>query len=233
MPDLSQQTPAPTAAANGAPTAQRSETMTAGLQVDFPEFRTPPAEPMALLADWLDRATEQGVREPRALALATADHRGRPSSRILAINRLTEHGIVFITHSGSRKGRDLAANPYASGVLYWRETSQQITLAGPVRLLPRAEAEELWAARAVFTHPMTTVSRQSEPVRDLEHFEQIRARALQLATPARALPCPPTFVGFCLEPDAVEFWANGTDRLHERLRYERTDSGWRTTRLQP
>ncbi|MEW2393881.1 phenazine biosynthesis FMN-dependent oxidase PhzG [Streptomyces venezuelae] len=230
MPDLTPPRPAP---APGDSPARRSETLTATLDVDFPEFRTPPAEPMGLLAAWLKTATEQGVREPRALALATADEQGRPSSRILAVNQVTDTGIVFITHAGSRKGRELAANPYASGVLYWRETSQQITLSGPVRRLPREQAEQLWAARAVFTHAMTSVSQQSQPVRDLEHFEEIRAEALRLGTPARPLPCPDTFVGLCLEPDAVEFWANGTDRLHERLRYERTDSGWRTTRLQP
>ncbi|MEU5897637.1 MULTISPECIES: phenazine biosynthesis FMN-dependent oxidase PhzG [Streptomyces] len=212
---------------------RRSETLTGSLEVAFPEFRTPPAEPLGLLSAWLKTATEQGVREPRALALATADARGRTSSRILAVNQVTDRGIVFITHAGSQKGRELAANPWASGVLYWRETSQQITVAGPVRQLPRAAAEELWAARAVFTHPMSSVSLQSEPLRDLDHLEEIRARALQLGEPPRALPCPDTFVAFVLEPDAVEFWANGTDRLHERLRYDRTDSGWDTTRLQP
>ncbi|MEU1121986.1 MULTISPECIES: phenazine biosynthesis FMN-dependent oxidase PhzG [unclassified Streptomyces] len=218
---------------------RRSETLTGSVEVAFPEFRTPPAEPLGLLSSWLKAATELGVREPRALALATADAQGRPSSRILAVNQITDTGLVFITHAGSQKGRDLAANPHASGVLYWRETSQQITLAGPVVQLPRAEAEQLWAARAMFTHPMSTVSLQSEPLRDLDHLEEIRERALALGEPARPLPCPEAFVGYRLEPDSVEFWANGTDRLHERLRYDRTsqnqnqDRGWTVTRLQP
>ncbi|WAL98839.1 phenazine biosynthesis FMN-dependent oxidase PhzG [Streptomyces sp. Je 1-369] len=212
---------------------RRSETMTGSVEVEFAEFRTPPAEPLGLLSAWLKAATEQGVREPRALALATADAQGRTSSRILAVNQVTDTGIVFITHTGSQKGRELSANPWASGVLYWRETSQQITVAGPVRRLPRAQAEELWAARAVFTHAMSTVSLQSEPLRDLDHLEDIRARALELGQPPRPLPCPKAFAAYVLEPAAVEFWANGTDRLHERLRYDRTDSGWDTTRLQP
>lgn len=207
--------------------------MTGSVEVEFAEFRTPPAEPLGLLSAWLKAATEQGVREPRALALATADAQGRTSSRILAVNQVTDTGIVFITHTGSQKGRELSANPWASGVLYWRETSQQITVAGPVRRLPRAQAEELWAARAVFTHAMSTVSLQSEPLRDLDHLEDIRARALELGQPPRPLPCPQAFAAYVLEPAAVEFWANGTDRLHERLRYDRTDSGWDTTRLQP
>lgn len=211
----------------------RSETLTATVELDFPEFLAPPPEPMALLASWLEGAAAHGVREPRALALATADARGRSSSRIVAVNAVTEAGLVFITHVGSRKGRELAGNPWASGVLYWRETSRQITLAGPVRMLSRAEAEALWFARPVFTHAMTSVSRQSEPLGDLDEFARLRARALELGAPGLPLPCPGTFAAFRLESACVEFWANGTDRLHERLRYDRVAGAWRTSRLQP
>ncbi|GCB50881.1 phenazine biosynthesis FMN-dependent oxidase PhzG [Streptomyces sp. NL15-2K] len=213
--------------------ARRSETLTGTVDVDFPEFFAPPPEPMGLLASWLEAAVAHGVREPRALALATADARGRASSRIVAINSVSDSGIVFITHADSQKGRELAENPWASGVLYWRETSQQITLAGPVRRLSDAEAETLWSARPVFTHAMTAVSRQSRPLDDLDHFTELRAKALQLGEPARPLPRPESFVGYRLEPAAVEFWANGTDRLHERLRYDRAGCGWEISRLQP
>ncbi|POX52032.1 phenazine biosynthesis protein [Streptomyces sp. Ru71] len=231
MSDLS--TPNATSVQAPAGGATRSETLTATVPVDFPEFHAPPSEPMGLLASWLESSTAHGVREPRALALATADAEGRTSSRIVAVNAVTDAGLTFITHADSRKGRELAENPWASGVLYWRETSQQISLAGPVRLLSRAEAEALWFARPVFTHAMTTVSRQSRPLSGLDEFDELRARALELGDPARPLPCPETFVGYRLEPASVEFWANGTDRLHERLRYDRADDGWRISRLQP
>ncbi|MFE6829147.1 phenazine biosynthesis FMN-dependent oxidase PhzG [Streptomyces sp. NPDC057690] len=233
MSDLS-----PSRSANGTAVAARrgstrSETLTGTLHVPFPEFIVPPAEPMGLLSAWLDAAVGHGVREPRALALATADAQGRASSRIVALTKVTGAGIVFITHSGSRKGRELAENPWASGVLYWRETTQQITLAGPVTRLSDAEAEDLWDARALFTHAMTTVSRQSLPVQDLDHFARLRAEALRLGEPLRALPRPASFAGYLLEPASVEFWANGIDRLHERLHYGRTEGGWEISRLQP
>ncbi|MDQ0904462.1 pyridoxamine-phosphate oxidase [Streptomyces canus] len=231
MSDLSTRNATPGKAADRGST--RSETLTTTIELDFPEFLMPPPEPMALLAGWLESSTAHGVREPRALALATADARGRASSRIVAVNAVTDAGLVFITHAGSRKGRELAENPWASGVLYWRETSRQITLAGPVRLLPRAEAEALWFARPVFTHPMTSVSRQSEPLSGLDEFAELRARALELGALERPLPCPETFVAYRLEPESLEFWAHGTDRLHERLRYDRVGDGWRTSRLQP
>ncbi|MFG2356443.1 phenazine biosynthesis FMN-dependent oxidase PhzG [Streptomyces sp. NPDC048521] len=211
----------------------RSESLTGTVTVEFPEFLAPPAEPMRLLTSWLETATVHGVREPRALALATADTRGRTSSRIVVVTSATDDGLVFTTHADSRKGRELADNPWASGVLYWRETSQQITVAGPVQRLSDAEAEALWCARPVFTHAMTTVSRQSRPVEDLDHLAELRVRARELGEPQRPLPRPATYAAYRLAPAAVEFWANGTDRLHERLRYDRTGHGWRITRLQP
>lgn len=230
MSDLPQST---TVTVTGPGGSTRSETLTATVAVDFPEFTKPPAEPLGLLADWLDDSVTRGVREPRALALATAGTDGRTSTRIVALNSLNDTGIVFITHRDSRKGRELAANPWASGVLYWRETSQQINLAGPTRLLPAAETEALWFARPVFTHAMTSVSRQSRPLDTLQEFEELRAKALQLGADLEPLPCPKTFVAFHMELASVEFWANGTDRLHERLRYDRTGDHWQISRLQP
>ncbi|KOV58500.1 phenazine biosynthesis FMN-dependent oxidase PhzG [Streptomyces sp. MMG1121] len=231
---MSDQSPSnPPADAAGRRGSTRSESLTGTIDVDFPEFRTPPPEPMGLFAAWLKNGAAHAVREPRALALATADAQGRTSSRIVTISAATDAGIVFLTHADSRKGRELAENPWASGVLYWRETSQQITLAGPVRRLSDAEAESMWLARPVFTHAMSTVSRQSRPLDGLDHVDRLRARARELAAPAEPLPRPARFAAYRLEPASVEFWANGTDRLHERLRYDRTGDEWTLTRLQP
>ncbi|KIF75065.1 phenazine biosynthesis protein [Streptomyces sp. 150FB] len=210
----------------------RSESLTGTVEVGFPQFRTPPPEPMGLLREWLDGAAHQEVREPCALALATSGADGRTSSRIVVLNKLTETGLLFATHSGSRKGTELAANPWASGVLYWRETSRQITVAGPVVRLRDAEADALWAARAVFTHAMSSASRQSEPLEDLDQVAALRIRAGELGERG-ALPRPAGFAAYELRPERVEFWANGTDRLHERLYYERSGGNWSVGRLQP
>ncbi|WP_315894438.1 phenazine biosynthesis FMN-dependent oxidase PhzG [Streptomyces sp. P9(2023)] len=207
--------------------------MTATVAAAFPQFTDPPAEPVGLLRGWLADAVRDEVREPRALALATTDARGRSSSRIVVINQVTDTGLVFLTHEGSRKGRDLAVNPWASGVLYWRETSQQISVAGPVHRLPAAATAELWRARAVFTHAMSTASRQSEPLDGLAAVETLRGRALALGASGAPLPCPDGFAAYELGFDSVEFWADGADRLHERLRYERAGAQWRVDRLQP
>lgn len=218
------------AANQSTPGVKMSESLTGTLEVPFPEYETPPANPLDLLHQWLERARRMGVREPKALALATADAEGRPSTRIVVISELSDQGVVFSTHAGSQKGRELAQNPWASGVLYWRETSQQIILNGRARRLPDAKADALWHGRPYVTHPMTTVSRQSEELTDVE---ALRAAARRLAQVNGPLPRPEGYCVFELRLESLEFWANGTERLHERLRYDREDEGWRVRRLQP
>ncbi|WP_277816833.1 phenazine biosynthesis FMN-dependent oxidase PhzG [Streptomyces caatingaensis] len=207
--------------------------MTGNVDVDFPEFAEPPAEPYGLLRAWIDGAKENKVREPLALALATADERGHSSSRIVVLGAVTDQGLLFTSHSTSQKGRELAVNPWASGVLYWRETSQQIIFGGPVRKLCDEEAEATWNARPVFTHAMSSAARQSAPFATYAQVAELRAEARRLAELNRPLPRPASYSLYRLEPELVEFWTNGTDRLHERLRYDRSGDGWTTSRLQP
>jgi pyridoxamine 5'-phosphate oxidase len=211
-------------------TASRFETLTASIDLEFPEYHAPPHEPIGLVSRWLSQAAELGVREPRALALATADGQGRASTRIVALTAITHAGVVFASHSCSQKGRELAVNPWASGLLYWRETGQQIALSGPVVRLSDAESDDLWFSRPVALHPATTVSRQSEPLLDAAAMGcEIR----RLETLGGVLPRPERFVGYRLEPVVVEFWCASGDRLHRRLRYTRVGDRWEATRLQP
>jgi dihydrophenazinedicarboxylate synthase len=209
------------------------ETLTAPGELDFPEYDRPPAEPSGLLRGWLADATARGVREPRALALATADERARPSVRIVAITAVDAAGLVFLSHASSQKGRELAATGWASGVLYWRETGQQVVISGPVRRLGDTESDALWHARPVPLHAMSAASRQSEPLADPEAVAALRAEARRLEALGVALPRPDRFRGYRLEPEAVEFWCASPDRLHRRLRYDRDAGRWHATRLQP
>ncbi len=217
---------------SSAPTenVSRHESLTGSVGLDFPQYDDPPPDPLPLLRQWLDAATEDGVREPRSMALATADERGRASNRIVTLGELTGRGLVFTTHSTSRKGRDLAANGWASAVLYWRERSQQVVVTGPVRQLGPQECDALWSARPAALHPMTSASHQSEPVHDTE---RLRARARGLGRTGAPLPRPARFVGYLLEPAELEFWSASPDRLHRRLHYARDGARWRTGRLQP
>lgn len=210
--------------------SSRFESLTGVIDPAFPEYEAPPGEPMGLSRRWIESAVKAGVREPLALALATADRRGRASSRMVAVVEVSDLGLVFTSHSTSRKGREIAETGWASGLLYWRETAQQLIMCGPVVTLPEAESDRLWNSRPVPLHAMSAASRQSEPLGDVA---ALRAEAERLAEGGTALPRPRRFTAYRLEPESVEFWSADPDRLHRRLRYDKTPEGWQATRLQP
>ncbi|MGW0520273.1 pyridoxal 5'-phosphate synthase [Crossiella sp. NPDC003009] len=192
-----------------------------------PEFSTPPADPIPLLRRWTELAAERGVREPGAIALATVAADGRPSSRMIQLSRITDRGLVFATHAGSRKGREIDQTARCSGVLYWRETNQQITFGGTVEDAGDTVADALWARRGAAANAMSVATRQSEPLAD---EEELLARARSLGSP---LARPGTWVAYELVLTEVEFWQSSPDGLYRRLRFDLAGPGWTTVRLQP
>ncbi|GAA4260358.1 phenazine biosynthesis FMN-dependent oxidase PhzG [Dactylosporangium darangshiense] len=195
----------------------------------LPEFDDPPGDPVALLCAWLDGAQARGIALPNAAALATVGADGRPSNRTVLVQHVTADGLVFGTHTVSRKGRDLAARPYAAATFFWRETLQQIHVAGPVYPLPAPESDALFAERAPVARAMAAASRQSEPMPD---ESALRTRAAELAA-AGPVARPDTWAGYRIAYQTIEFWHDRPDRLHRRLRYDRTEDSWTSVRLQP
>ncbi|HVK24214.1 MAG TPA: pyridoxal 5'-phosphate synthase [Actinokineospora sp.] len=187
-------------------------------------------DPIALVKAWFEDAVDTGVREPGVLALATADAAGRVSNRIVQTIRVMEEGLVFTSHSGSQKGRDIAATGWASGVLYWRESGRQVILTGPVAPLAPQMCDALWKARPPATHPMSVASVQSAPLGD---EEALRKEARRLAESGETFERPAEWLGYLLTPTVVEFWQADPERLHRRIRYDMVDGSWGSQRLQP
>jgi len=204
------------------------ETLSGDPTLELPEFNDPPADPLPLLECWLRGADERGVREPRALALATADAEGRPSTRILLLKQAVP-AVVFAGSYESRKGRDLDANPRAAGTLYWRETLQQITVEGPVRRLSEAESDAIFGERPADAQATTVASRQGKALEDPEALREVADSLGEEETLHR----PTRWGGWRLDPDLVEFWHGSPDRLHRRLLYIKGERGWGHQRLQP
>jgi dihydrophenazinedicarboxylate synthase len=205
------------------------ETLSGDPTLVLPEFEAPPEDPLPLLQRWLEIADERGVREPRALALATADAEGRPSNRILLLKQVTP-ALVFAGSHESRKGRDLAVNPRAAGTLYWRETLQQIVVEGPVRKLSEAESDAIFAERPQAGQATTVASSQGESLSDPAELREV---ANSLAHREEPLRRPARWGGYRLDPDLIEFWHGSPDRLHRRLLYTKSEGRWTHQRLQP
>ncbi len=209
--------------------SDNSETLTGDLSVDFPEYLDPPADPIGLFAARIKRAVRLGVREPLAMSLATVDDDGQPSIRTIVLAEVSNRALIFATHACSRKGRELARNPRSAALLYWRETSEQIAVRGQVNRLPEAVADIMWEARPIMTHAMSVASRQSDMLLDVD---ELRSAARELSKMA-PLPRPANYAAYELVIREVEFWANGTERLHERLVYTNDNESWKIVRLQP
>jgi pyridoxamine-phosphate oxidase len=205
------------------------ETLSGDSSLELPEFGSPPADPLPMLERWFQVADERGVREPRALALATADDRGRPSTRIVLLRQIAP-AVIFAFSSASRKGRDLAVNPRAAGTLYWRETLQQIVFEGPVEKLTEAESDALFAERPPAARAATAASRQGQA---LDDPASLGRKAADLVRDEEAVRRPKDWSGYRLDPDVIEFWHGSTDRLHRRLLYVKQGSAWTHERLQP
>ena len=190
------------------------------------------ADPLALFTRWLDEALKSGAPEPNAMTLATVGADARPSTRVVLIKGLDARGIVWYTHYGSRKGRELTANPHAALQFHWVELERVVRVEGRVEKTSDAESDAYFASRPLDSRIGAWASPQSEP---------ITSRAVLVANAAKygakfALhpPRPPHWGGFRLVPDAWEFWQGRASRLHDRLRYRAQDPGrWQRERLAP
>jgi pyridoxamine 5'-phosphate oxidase len=217
-----------------------------------------PAEPLQLLARWLEEALQARVQpNPDAMVLATADANAVPSARVVLCKELrAEPGYVtFFSNYDSRKGRELAANARAAAVMHWDTLRRQARLEGRITRVTAAESEAYFVSRAWQSRLSAWASRQSEPVASRTAMQQAVEGAarrfgapspLQLdaaaADPGVPIPRPAHWGGYHLWIEALELWVEGAGRLHDRARWQRTlravDGGfeggpWHATRLQP
>ena len=188
-------------------------------------------DPVRQFNDWLKEAREAGLPLPEAMALATADDSGRPSARMVLLKGADENGFTFFTGYDSRKGRELDANPRAAVVVYWHPFGRQVRVEGPVRRLPPEESDAYFQSRPPRSLAAAAASPQSEVVPSREVLEAELERLL--AEHGEEVPRPERWGGYALEPEVIEFWQHGDDRLHDRLRYRREGGSWRLERLAP
>jgi pyridoxamine 5'-phosphate oxidase len=187
--------------------------------------------PLQQFDAWMREAIAAKLPEPNAMTLATVGADGRPSTRVVLIKGYDERGIVWYTNYGSRKGRELAANPQAALQFHWVELERVVRIEGRVEKTSDAESDAYYATRPLDHRLGAWASPQSEV---------ISTRAVLVANAAKAAvqhglhpPRPLHWGGYRLLPDVWEFWQGRKSRLHDRLRYRLEGGAWQRERLAP
>jgi pyridoxamine 5'-phosphate oxidase len=191
------------------------------------------ADPLKQFERWLAEAIDARLPEPNAMTLATVGGDLRPSTRIVLIKGFDARGIVWYTNYDSRKGQELAGNPYAALQFHWVELERVVRIEGVVEKADAAQSDAYFASRPLDSRLGAWASPQSEVIagRDVLVKNAAVAAARYLLSPPR----PPHWGGYRLVPDAWEFWQGRKSRLHDRLRYRRDggNDSWLRERLAP
>jgi pyridoxamine 5'-phosphate oxidase len=191
----------------------------------------PGDDPLRELKRWIDDAREEGIPQPASVAFVTVGEGGRPSARTVTLKRIENDALLFTSALWTRKAREIEANPNVALLFHWPALGRQVHVTGDAALAERALAEELFAERDPGHQLQTVVSRQGEPIDDLD---QIRSRLAHLAEVQETAPaCPEDWGALRVRPETVELWREADDRLHERRLYERRGDGWTLTLLAP
>ena len=191
------------------------------------------SNPIVQFENWMKHAQAADLKEPNAMTVSTATPNGHPSARIVLLKEVSPNGFVFYTNYESRKGQELAANPYAALTFYWAELERQVRIEGAVTRVSPEQSEAYFRVRPRKSRLGAVVSNQSGVIPSRRFLEERMAALEARYADSDDIPRPEHWGGYCVQPETIEFWQGRRSRLHDRIRYTRHGENWIVERLSP
>lgn len=191
-----------------------------------------PKQPMELFRKWLKEALESDVLEPNAMVVSTVDENGHPNSRTVLLKGVQDETIRFFTNYGSVKGEEISRNNHISVVFWWGELERQVRIRGVAERISEKESSNYFQSRPRDSQIGAWASSQSNEVTGREILEE-RFRELKEKFAGKEIPKPPFWGGFDIGISEIEFWQGRPGRLHDRIKYTKSNSNWQSKRLAP
>jgi len=190
-------------------------------------------DPIVQFEHWLEEAIEADLPEPTAMCLSTVDPHGQPSTRMVLLKGIRQGKLFFYTNYNSQKSKELEKNPRCSVTIYWPELERQVNITGSVNRVDNQTSDEYFQSRPWKSQVGAWASPQSEPINSrsviMVNFARYSAKYL-----GQEVPRPPHWGGFTIYPQIINFWQGRPNRLHDRFKYTRQNSGtWRIERIAP
>jgi pyridoxamine 5'-phosphate oxidase len=191
-------------------------------------------EPFELFDKWYEAAKKKEINDPNALALATSSKNNVPSVRMVLLKDFSKNGFVFYTNLNSQKGNEIKENPYVSMCLHWKSLLRQVRINGKVTPVQNTVADKYYNSRAYESRIGAWASNQSSVLNDRQELINSIDKFKEKFNEKDNVPRPNHWSGWNLKPDSIEFWLDGDNRIHERLKFLlNSDGSWKKVLLSP
>ena len=191
-------------------------------------------DPIHLFHNWMEEAKKTEPNDPNAVALATSNKNHIPSVRMVLLKDFNQNGFVFYTNLESQKGFELKENPNVAMCFHWKSLLRQIRVNGSVSLVPNEVADEYYNSRAYESRIGAWASKQSKELKNRDQLDNSIEEYKKKYADKNNVPRPNYWSGWNLSPSSIEFWLDGDNRIHERLKYTKNSKGeWIRSLLSP
>ncbi|MDC3174175.1 pyridoxamine 5'-phosphate oxidase [Candidatus Pelagibacter sp.] len=191
-------------------------------------------DPINLFYTWMEEAKKTEPNDPNAVALATSSKNNVPSVRMVLLKDFNQNGFVFYTNLDSQKGHELKQNPNVAMCFHWKSLLRQIRVNGTVSLVPNDVADDYYNSRSYESRIGAWASKQSKELKDREQLDNSIQEYKKKYADKNMVPRPNYWSGWNLSPSSIEFWLDGDNRIHERLKYTKNSKGeWIRSLLSP